>query len=200
MAYRGLVTRWQVLAPTLVVALVGAVASYVLNVLAGRHDAIKRLGSSQAAKSARRRHRALVSFWIFITVAAAVASNARSSGSPPTGVIGFIGGCARFQIFAQNRWEPYGTAVRTEPDVNSKKINGFPGNYSISVNGWVHSTVAYKTNTAPWNSDVWFHLADGSGWVSFGGVRGTPTAHDPTGLADGGAPPPTTPECQGSEQ
>lgn len=199
----GLVTHWPVLIQISAVALVGAIATYFLNVFAGRHDAVRQLGTTQAARRARRRHWLLVALWIVVTTAVGVTSSALSSGSDGStaGVVGFTGGCARFQIFAQNRWAPYGTAVRTEPDVNSKKIAGFPGNYSISVNGWVHSSVAYKTNTAPWNSDIWFHLADGSGWVSFAGVRGVPTPQDPTGLSpDGGAPAPATAQCQGSEQ
>jgi hypothetical protein len=123
--------------------------------------------------------------------------------TPPStqGVIGFSGGCSPYQIFAQNRWQPYGTAVRTEPDVKSKQVDAYPGNYSIAVDGWVHSTVAYTTNTPPWNSDVWFHLADGSGWVSFAGVRGVPTSQDITGRSpDGGQPAPMPPDCQGSAQ
>jgi hypothetical protein len=70
---------------------------------------------------------------------------------------------------------------------------------SIAVDEWVHSRPAYPTNSAPWNSDVWFHLADNSGWVSFAGVRATPVKHDPTGEdPDGGTPAPTSGRCEGS--
>jgi hypothetical protein len=140
-------------------------------------------------------------------------SGSNKESSPPTvattasttqlnaGVLRFAGGCTPYQIFAQNRWEPYGTAVRTGPDVRMKQISSFDGNHSIAVDGWVHSAVAYPTNTPPWNSDIWFHLADGSGWVSFAGVRAVPTTHDPTGFAkEGGQPAPTPARCQGSVQ
>ncbi len=119
----------------------------------------------------------------------------------PSGVVGFSGGCDAFQVFAQNRWDPVGTVVRAEPNVNSKQVGGFAANQSIAVNGWVHSRPAYPTNTAPWNSDIWFHVADDSGWVSFPGVRATPVGHDPTGLNPNGGPPAATSgSCEGSLQ
>jgi hypothetical protein len=124
-----------------------------------------------------------------------------SHHSPPPGVVGFSGGCDAFQVFAQNRWDPIGTIVRAQPNVNSKRVGGYGPNESITVNGWVHSRPAYPTNTAPWNSDIWFHVADDSGWVSFPGVRATPVAHDPTGLdPNGGTPAATSASCEGSVQ
>jgi hypothetical protein len=114
------------------------------------------------------------------------------------GVSGFSGGCDAFQIFAQNRWQPYGTVMRAQPNVLSKQVGGFSPNQSIAVNGWVHSRPAYPTNSAPWNSDAWFHLADQSGWVSFAGVRATTTTEDPTGLGEGGPPAATSKFCEGS--
>jgi hypothetical protein len=121
--------------------------------------------------------------------------------TPASGVIRFTGGCEPYQIFAQNRWQPYGAAVRTEPNVLSKEVGDYSGNHSLSVDGWVHGAVAYPTNTPPWNSDVWFHLADGSGWVGFAGVRAVPTPQDPTGLSpDGGQPAPAPSNCQGQAQ
>jgi hypothetical protein len=33
------------------------------------------------------------------------------------------------------------------------------------------------------DSGSWLHLADNSRWVSFAGVKATPTAHDPTGTS-----------------
>lgn len=122
------------------------------------------------------------------------------SESPP-GVIGFSGGCDAFQIYSQNRWAPYGTAVRVQPNIDSKVVATYNGNFAFDVNGWVHSRAAYPTNTAPWNSDVWFHLANDQGWVSFPGVRAQPVAQDPTGLSpNGGVPVPTTANCEGSIQ
>jgi hypothetical protein len=123
-----------------------------------------------------------------------------SSGTQAPAIVGMSGGCAAFQIFAQNRWAPTGTAIRTQPNVLSTQAGSFPGNMSISVNGWVYSRPAYPTNTAPWNSGIWFHLADGAGWVSFPGVRATPTSPDPTGRANGGTPAPAPPNCEGAIQ
>lgn len=108
------------------------------------------------------------------------------------------GGCAPFQVFAQGRWKPYGAALRRDPSVLSPQIGGFPANMSLAADGWVHSRPAYPTNTAPWNSDVWYHVT-GGGWVSFAGVRSTPVSEDPTGLdPDGGPPAPVSDACQGA--
>jgi hypothetical protein len=87
-----------------------------------------------------------------------------ASSFPASPVIGMSGGCPAFQVFAQGRWKPLGTAIRAAPNVLSAQEGSFPANMSIAVNGWVHGRPAYPTNTAPWNSDVWFHPADGAGW------------------------------------
>jgi hypothetical protein len=115
-------------------------------------------------------------------------------------VVGMSGGCPAFQVFAQNRWAPLGAAVRAQPNVLSRLVTGYQGNMSIAVNGWVYGGVAYPTNTPPWNSNVWFHLADDAGWVSFAGVRATPTSPDPTGHASGGDPAATSATCEGAVQ
>lgn len=155
----------------------------------------------------RLSHDGKVSIWLTLVVAVLGASSAPwwwkytplGDEGPPPGVIGFSGGCDAFQVFAQNRWNPYGTAVRAAPNVTSKKVGGFAPNESIAVDGWVHSRPAYPTNTAPWNNDVWFHLADQAGWVSFAGVRATPVSQDPTGLSKNGGPPaPTNGKCEGA--
>jgi hypothetical protein len=147
-----------------------------------------------------------IAFSIILTVAAAgsapwwwkyIHPNPQAQDSA---VVGMSGGCAPFQVFAQNRWAPTGTAIRVAPNVLSAQNGSFPGNMSISVNGWVNSRPAYPTNTSPWNSGVWFHLTDGAGWVSFPGVRAIPTSPDPTGLANGGTPAPTSPACEGAVQ
>jgi hypothetical protein len=145
-------------------------------------------------------------FSVFLTIAAAGSSPwwwkyvDRSSATQSSAVVGMSGGCAPFQVFAQNRWAPTGTAIRDAPNVLSTQNGSFPGNMSISVNGWVNGRPAYPTNTPPWNNGIWFHLADGAGWVSFPGVRGTPTSVDPTGHANGGAPAPASPKCEGAVQ
>lgn len=134
-------------------------------------------------------------WWKFIDPPAAAAASGESAQ-----VVGMSGGCPAFQVFAQNRWAPLGAARRAQPNVLSRQLGGYPGNMSLTVNGWVYGGVAYPSNTAPWNNNVWFHLADGSGWVSFAGVRATPTSPDPTGHANGGDPAPTSLACQGAVQ
>ncbi|HSX24266.1 MAG TPA: hypothetical protein VLE74_04150, partial [Candidatus Saccharimonadales bacterium] len=104
----------------------------------------------------------------------------------------------KFGVFAQNRWAPIGASVRTEPNVLAAKIEpGFAGNEIVAVNGWVHGQ-PFPNPTEPWNSDVWFHLANRTGWVAYAAVRAVPTDPDPTLRADGGIPAPTTPECEGT--
>ncbi|WP_298800180.1 hypothetical protein [uncultured Pseudonocardia sp.] len=99
-------------------------------------------------------------------------------------------------MFAQDRWDPLGATIRAAPRMTAEPIGTVAGNYTMFSDGFVHSEVAYPLNTAPWNNDVWFHVASG-GWVSFSGVRAVPTVHDPTGLADGGLPVPTLDSCLG---
>lgn len=112
------------------------------------------------------------------------------------GPVSIVGGCQPFKIYAQNRWNPLGTAIREAPYPDAKQIGGFAPNQILFVNGWVRTRTGVETNTPPWNSDQWFHLADDTGWVSFAGVRADPTPFDPTGLdPDGGRPVPTAPEC-----
>ena len=112
-------------------------------------------------------------------------------------VVGFAGGCETFRVYAQNRWNPYGTVKMNAPDRLSTQIGGCSPNQTIAVDGWVHGRVAYPNNTPPWNSDAWFHVTDG-GWVSFGGVRDLATEQDPSGVGDGGVPAPLASGCEGS--
>lgn len=116
-------------------------------------------------------------------------------------VVGFSGGCEPFRVIAQNRWKPYGTAVRAGLTVSATKIGSFAPNEPIYVDGWARGDVAYQYNSSPWNSNIWFHLADDSGWVSFAGVRELPTTPDPSSLdAYGGPPAPTPKTCRGAAQ
>ena len=163
-----------------------------------------------SASSRRLSYEARVGIVLSILLTVAAASSAPWwwkympwVSAPPAAAspaVGMSGGCEPFQVFAQNRWDPVGTAIRAAPNVLSVQVGSFPPNMSISVNGWVHGRPAYVTNTAPWNNDVWYHLTDGAGWVSFAGVRATPVAHDPTGLADGGPPAALAPDCEGAVQ
>jgi hypothetical protein len=133
-------------------------------------------------------------WWKYVHHPSATAEGSEASSE----IAGMSGGCPKFQVFAQNRWAPLGTAIRAQPNVLSTQVGSYPGNMSIAVNGWVYGRAAYPTNTPPWNSNVWFHLADGAGWVSFGGVRATPTSPDPTGIANGGNPAPASTTCEGA--
>ncbi len=92
----------------------------------------------------------------------------------------FVAGCDTYAVYSQNRYQPYGTAVRDEPSTTAAKTNTLlAANEVIPVDGWKHTgTVAYPTNIAPIRNDVWFHLAHTGGWVSFAGVRGAPTTPD----------------------
>jgi hypothetical protein len=122
-----------------------------------------------------------------------------SSQASASAVVGMSGGCPPFQVFAQDRWKPYGAAIRAQPNVQSQLVGTDPGNFSLSVDGWVYSRAPYPTNTPPWNSNVWYHLTDGAGWVAFAGVRATPSAEDPTGLSKyGGDPAPNSRSCEGA--
>jgi len=88
-------------------------------------------------------------------------------------------------------------------DISQRPVHSgrkLPAEHGYRVNGWVHGRVGYATNEPPFDSDVWFHLADGAGWVSFAGVRMNPTTFDPTGTADGGPPAATSPSCEGAIQ
>lgn len=109
----------------------------------------------------------------------------------------FSGGCGGYQLYAQNRWNPVGASIRQAPDPLARKSGGFSPNEIVAVDGWVHAKVAYPNNPVPYDSDVWFHLSDGNGWVAFGGVRGAPTDLDPTGRSNGGIPAATPTDCRG---
>jgi hypothetical protein len=117
----------------------------------------------------------------------------------------FVEGCEPYAVYSQNRFQPYGTAVRTEPSTLALKSDEivFAPNEVIAVDGWTRTGVAaYPTNPYPinndTNNDVWFHLANADAYVSFAGVRGAPTANDPTSTSsDLGLPlGELKPECE----
>ncbi|MEZ0579301.1 hypothetical protein [Nocardioides sp. MH1] len=113
-------------------------------------------------------------------------------------VIGISGGCEPFAVWGQNRWEPYGAKILARPLREARQVGGVAPNKTVYVDGWVRTEDGNLTNRPPWNSNIWFHLADGTGWVSFAGTRGAPTTHDPTGgfSDDGGTPPPHPDACR----
>lgn len=116
----------------------------------------------------------------------------------PPGVVPFVGGCEPFTVYAQNRWPPQGANVRDAPLRSANQVDGYAGNELITLDGWVRTKAAYPHNPAPFDNDVWFHLANDSGWVSFAGVRADPTPFDPTGLEDdGGRAVPLDDDCSG---
>jgi hypothetical protein len=106
--------------------------------------------------------------------------------------------CSPFQVIAQDRWAPYGTALRAEPELGAQQIGGYTPNTSIKVDGWEDTGVAvYPNNTPSWNSGIWFRVdSKTDGWVSFAGVRGAKTTTDPTGHADGGKQAPLPSACE----
>lgn len=153
----------------------------------------KRLASSPAAIAA------VMATGVVVAGAAWIAEDRQPEDDAASPVAGFRGGCSPYQIFAQNRWPPLGTTAHAQPNVLSTDMATFPGNKSLSVNGWVHGRAAYPTNTPPWNSDIWFHLTSGIGWVSFAAVRALPTTPDMSGLEEeGGTPAPTPRQCEGA--
>lgn len=125
----------------------------------------------------------------------------RSSAQPPSPIAGMTGGCTPFAAYAQNRYPPYGAAIRAQPNDLSTREGSYSGNTVISVNGWVYGTADYPTNPPPWNSNIWFHLTDGSGWVAYPAVRAYPMTPDPTGENPNGGPPvATSKSCEGELQ
>lgn len=115
-------------------------------------------------------------------------------------VAGIVGAeeCEAFAVYAQGRWAPYGATVRRGPSITTTRVAAITPNVAIPVDGWATTDAAYPDNPDPWNSPVWFHLTDGTGWVSFPGVRSTPS--DPQGTdgpAGGGSPVELAPECEG---
>lgn len=123
----------------------------------------------------------------------------RLSDPVPAGVAALIGECPRYNLYAQNRYPPLGARVMATPLPDAAKVGGRAGNEIVTVDGWVRTRAPYPTNSAPWNSDIWFHLADQSGWVSFAGVRSAPSSPDMNGHDPyGGEPAGLDRECEGT--
>lgn len=110
------------------------------------------------------------------------------------------GGCPPgYTIYAQGRWDPLGAAVRAGPSASFKQVGSLGANQPVNVDGWAHGATLYPNNPEPFNNDLWFHLSDGSGWVSFAGVRAQPVPRDASNSSrDGGLPAPTTDSCAAS--
>lgn len=105
--------------------------------------------------------------------------------------------CEPFAVYSQGRWTPYGATIREGPSIAATRVTAITPNVAIPVNGWTITDAAYPENPEPWNSPVWFRLTDGSGWVSFPGVRSRTSEPGGTdGPAGGGWPVDLTPECE----
>jgi hypothetical protein len=110
-----------------------------------------------------------------------------------------VGGCAAFNLHAQNQFDPVGTLIWDSPSPTSTSFRGFSPNQLITVDGWVRTRSPYPTNSAPWDSDIWFHLANDAGWVTFAGVRSVPTGPGPNGNQEPGSDPaPVDSACAGT--
>ena len=113
---------------------------------------------------------------------------------------GSVGGCPAFNVYAQNQFQPFGTLRWTAPEPTAERSPGFSRERLAQFTGWVKAQSPYAGgNTPPWDADVWFHLADGSGWVTFVGARAAATVPDPeSGFGPGSDPVPLDPTCQGT--
>ena len=111
---------------------------------------------------------------------------------------GLVGGCEPFNLHAQNQFDPLGTKIWEAPSPTADSFHGFAPNELITVDGWVRTRAPYPSNQPPWDSDVWFHLANGAGWVTFAGVRADPTDPSAGNFGDGSSPAPVDPDCAGS--
>jgi hypothetical protein len=112
---------------------------------------------------------------------------------------GLVGGCEPFNLYAQNQFDPLGAKIWAEPSPTADSSHGFAPNELLTVDGWVRTRSPYPSNPAPWDSDAWFHLANGAGWVSYAGVRADPTDPSTAGnFGEGSSPAPLDPVCAGS--
>jgi hypothetical protein len=120
------------------------------------------------------------------------------TAKPAYVIAGISGGCHLFTVVAQNGWPPYGAVAKRQPKPSSLTNEIFAGNEIIAVDGWVHGGAIYPTDASPWNSDVWYHLSDGRGWIAYPAVRAAQAQPHPTPTNPDGRPPAaTTAACEG---
>lgn len=127
--------------------------------------------------------------------------------APEVRISQLSGGCDSFVIYSKNRNSPGSTPIRLEPRLGAQQIDSAKPNRKLRVNAWVATgTPTYPGNEAPYDSDVWYHIANGvgfdgnfEGWISFAGVRATRSElnsqPDPSNT---GIPAPLPPECKGT--
>ena len=141
--------------------------------------------------------------WPLFSVVLVVSASAVTAGlllGPNTasnGVMRIAGGCEPFLVYGQNRYAPVNARILVAPYRESHQIGSLVANKIAYVDGWVRTESGNPSAGEPWNSNVWFHLVDDQGWVSFGGVRALPTSLDETGFDTyGGEPVPVLAECE----
>ncbi len=112
--------------------------------------------------------------------------------------------CQPYDVYAQNRWElhhgegDFGAGVWDGPGAEySKHEQGIAPNEAVEVDGWFYTPPLYPDNPEGFRGEIWLRLADGSGWVNDGGVRGAETTPDYEGTSDdGGKPVYLDPACE----
>jgi hypothetical protein len=120
-----------------------------------------------------------------------------NTGNAQTPVDLMKGGCATFSLFAQNQFDPSGAVTRSSPTPAARKLGSFGPNASVLVDGWVRGKPAIPNGMPPLDSDIWFHLANNSGWVAFPAVRAVPTEQKRSGQQTPQALAPTPRSCEG---
>ena len=186
------------------VALGVAVTGVLAYLLARR----RRMGTTEKSRTLLRHHPVAVLYAVaVVTMLASLLAlppawdllrRVTNTGTPDTAVVGMVGGCEPFLIYAQNEWAPLGAVKRSGPSPTAHVLGQYDGNEPIAVDGWVHAIPAYPTNYPPFDSDIWFRVADGSGWVSFAGLRAAPTRPLTTPSEGGTKAAPAPEECQGA--
>jgi hypothetical protein len=145
--------------------------------------------------------------WSWQAISAAIAAGLIVAGLvalvahvwPKSSPDSLVRGCAPFNIYAQNQFKPYGALLWASPSPTAPNSPGFSPNQLITVDGWVRTRSPYLSNQSPWDSDVWFHLADNGGWVDFAAVRAVATTPDPQGgFGAGSSPAPLASSCAGT--
>ena len=54
-----------------------------------------------------------------------------------------VGGCAPFNLYAQNQFKPYGTLLWASPSPTASNQPAFSPNQLVTVDGWVRERTPY---------------------------------------------------------
>jgi hypothetical protein len=114
--------------------------------------------------------------------------------------IGSHANCDLFRAYAQNQWDPVGAEEHFRPTMSSNVVKRYGPNTVIPVDGWVHGSADFTVLGPPFNSDVWFHVGDGSGWIPAAGLRSAPTKKPALTSPNGGPAVQSTANCEGSAE